>query len=341
MRLAGLILLAAGVIALGLGAVQSPPELFKAWLIAWLIAIGPAIGALFIALLGVLAPGPWYERLEGHVRPFLFALPVASLGLVPVIAGLDTLYAWTDPHGHVAELVEARGMWLSPLAFTVRQIVYLAVFSGLALLLATGRLADRALAGGAAILAGLAATFFAFDISMSLDPAFYSTIFGLYVLAGQVAGGLGAILALTALSSDTRDPLRGRPVWLLFGACALWGYHGFMQYLVIWSGDLPHFAAWYLDRNQGGWLALFVATCALFAAPAAFLLQPVRHSRIGAALVSGAVVTAFALETLWRVAPSLDLSRAGWTALAGLGLVAGGLAALGRVRTRAREASHA
>lgn len=339
-RVLSLLLITAGVIGLGLGIYGRPASLFEAWLIAWLIAIGPGIGAIFIGLLGVLAPGPWYERIAGRTRPFLFALPLASLGIVPVGIGLGELYPWVHAEGHTADLVAARGIWLEPGFFIVRQVVWLAILSGLAALLATGRLTGKGPAGGAAILATLAASGLAFDISMTLDPAFHSTILGLYVLAAQTAGAFGVILALTALSGARRNPLHGRPVWLLFGTCALWGYFAFMQYLVIWSGDLPHFAAWYLDRNQGGWLALFIAVCLLFAAPATFLLQPVRHSRAGSVLVCAAVLLGFALETVWRIAPSLDLTLPGWSSLAGLALLGTGLTGLTLPGRAIGEAAH-
>lgn len=335
-----LLLLLAGTVLLGLAAAQEPAGLLKAWLVVWLAATGPAIGAVFVALLGRLAPGPWYRRIAQETRALCLALPLASLGVVPVLLGLDTLYAWTDPHAHAGTLVAARGAWQAEWAFILRQIAWLGTLGAIGLALGTRRLARRGPAGAAAILAGLAATGFAFDISMSLDPAFHSSIFGLYVIAGQGAGGLGAILLLAAAKPGGGEALRGRPAWLLFGACALWGYHAFMQYLVIWSGDLPHLAAWYLDRNQGAWLALLCAVCALFAAPAALLLRGVRRSRAGGAAVAGLVLAASLLETVWRIAPDLGLSACAWAGSAGLVLAGLGLAGFSRAAARAREAAH-
>ena len=173
-------------------------------------------------------------------------------------------------------------------------------------------------------------------VGTGLDPAITKGD----ALAGQVAGGLGAILVLTALDSPRAWPLQGRPAWLLFGASALWGYHAFMQYLVIWSGDIPHFAAWYLDRNQAGWLAVFIITCVLFAAPALFLIKPMRRDRLGSAIVPGLVVLAFALETVWRFAPSLDLDPAGGASAAGLVLILAGLFTLLRGARMRQEAAH-
>ncbi|TGY90619.1 hypothetical protein E5163_05745 [Marinicauda algicola] len=339
-RVLAIALVIAGCALAASGAVLDPAGLARAWLLAWAIAIGPGIGAVLLALIGVLAPGPWYERLRARTRPLLLALPPASLGVIGVFAGMDILFGWTDPHGHAAEVVTARGIWHEAWFFMTRQLVWLGVLSGVALLLAHEKVTDRAAAGGLAILAVIAATGLALDISMSIDPVFHSTIWGLYVMAGQAAAALGVVLALTVLADPGRDPLHGRPSWLLFGACALWGYHAFMQYLVIWSGDLPHFAAWYLDRNQGAWLILFLAVCALFAAPAAFLLQPVRHSPIGAAIIPALVVCGFALETIWRIAPGLDMGVAGWLALAGFALGGLGLAGFTRGARRAEEAAH-
>ena len=300
------------------------PAAIKAWLLVWQLAMTPAAGAILLGLLGVLTPGPWHDELAGPARRLLLAFPLLALGLLPVLAGLDALYAWTDPVGRTADLVGKRGAWQTGPAFALRQIICLAVLSGLSLALAQGWLQDRARAGGAAIVAVLALTGLALDVSMSLDPRFNSTIFGLYVMAGQGAGAMAAVLLLR-LAFDPAPLRSARPVWLLFGASALWGYFAFMQYLVVWSGDLPHLAGWFLARNQGGWLAVFGLVCLLFASPFALLLAPLRHRRGAVVAVAASVLAASLLESVWRIAPDLDLTRNGYAVaamliLAGIGL---------------------
>lgn len=331
--------LAAGLLALA--AWLDPESLLRGWLTAWLVLTAPGVGAVLVAFVAVLAPGPWADRVWRPLKVLLLALPAISLGVVPVLFALETLYPGADPGPEIAHWVEPRGIWHSPVWFGLRQVVVLGVLSGAAFLLAAGRLSDRAAAGAMAIPVTLAASLFAFDIAMSLDPAFNSTIFGLYVIAGQVVAAL-AVLALARLG-ETRGAtgFTGRPVWLLFGAAALWAYFAYFQYLVIWTGDLPRNAAWYLARNQGAWLAVIWLCTGLTASAFALLVRPVRTSAVGLVAVALSLLLAVVLETVWRTAPDLRADPAYFVALAGWFALTAGLAGLVFAPRRRRGAAHA
>ena len=340
-RLAALASLIVAAILLALAAWLEPESLLRGWLTAWLVLIAPGVGAIFVAFVAVLAPGPWADKVWGPLEALLLALPVVSLGVIPVLFALETLYTWADPGPEIAHWVEPRGIWQSPVWFAVRQIVVLAVLSGAAVLLAAGRLSDRAVAGALAIPVTLAASLFAFDIAMSLDPAFNSTIYGLYVIAGQVV----AALAVTALArmAEVRGPdgFSGRPVWLLFGAAALWASFAYFQYLVIWTGDLPRNAAWYLARNQDAWLVVIWLCTGLTASAFALLVRLVRKSVAGLAAIAIALLAAAVLETVWRTAPDLSADPSYFLALAGWSSLTAGLAGFGFTARGRRGAAHA
>lgn len=339
-RMPILFAVAAAVALAGLVLLPRWPAAMKAWLLVWQAGLAPAAGTVPVALLGVLTPGRWYRELSRPARGLLLAVPVLALGLLPVLGGLDTLYGWAQPAGEAADIVGKRGAWQSGTGFAIRQIACLGVLGGLAAVLARDGLRDRALAGGAAILMTLAVTWHALDVSMSLDVRFNSTVFGLYAMAGQAAGAIGLLLLLR-LGARRQALQTMRPVWLLFGAAALWGYFAFMQYLVVWSGDLPHQAGWYLARNSDGWLVLFAAVCLLFTTPFALLLAPVRRSRRGVMAVAACVLAGSLLETVWRIAPDLRLGPAGWSLAALLALAGPVLATLAtRFIRSSREASH-
>ncbi|MGJ3231639.1 MAG: hypothetical protein ACFE0P_07570 [Oceanicaulis sp.] len=338
-RVVAFALLILAAAALVFAAMAEPASLLRAWLTAWLILIAPSIGAVFLLLIGVLAPGPWTDKVWGPARVLLLALPVLSIGVIPVLFGLGALYPWVSPSDEIAHWVDPRGAWQEPLWFALRQIVYLAILSGAAVLLATGRVASRPLAGGLAIPVTLAASYFALDISMSLDAAVNSTIFGLYVTAGQGAAAMAVVILGQTLSARDADAVSGRPVWMLVGACALWGYHALFQYLIIWSGDLPRNAAWYLARNQGAWLPVIFLYCALFALGFALLIRPVRKSVAGLGAVAFGVLAAVVVETIWRTAPDLQPGLAYFAALLGWLALAAGLGGLALGPNR-REAAH-
>ena len=113
------------------------------------------------------------------------------------------------------------------------------------------------------MLYALTASFASIDWVLSLQPTFHAAVFGMLAMSGQAVGGyaLALLVALGLVEAAGRAELvrEHRLVGLgsLFMALVLlWTYFAFIQYLVVWSGDLPHGAEWYLDRGEGVWLGL-------------------------------------------------------------------------------------
>ena len=107
----------------------------------------------------------------------------------------------------------------------------------------------------------LTITFASIDWVMSLDPHWYSTIFGLLIVVGQ---GLSAFAFAIVGARDRRhassrspDVLKPRHFHdlgkLMLAFVMLWAYLTFSQFLIIWSGNLPEEIPWYLERMRGGW----------------------------------------------------------------------------------------
>src|SRR6185503_4214167 len=124
------------------------------------------------------------------------------------------------------------------------------------------RVGDRlqGLSGGGLVLMGLTITFASVDWAMSLNPHWYSTIYGILFMVGQALSALAFVIVLVALMGD-EDPLRaaisretvhdlGK---LLFAFVMLWAYMALSQFLIIWSGNLPEEIPWYIRRLSGGW----------------------------------------------------------------------------------------
>jgi len=209
--------------------------------------------------------------------------------------------------------------YLNPPFFMLRTLLYLALWTALAFLLTRARAPlatrprQRALAGIGAILFALTTSFAAVDWAMSLDPRFNSSTFGLVVIGGHLNAGLAfATLITLALArvEQRRSVLAEAPAvglgGLLQGAILLWAYLVFMEYLVVWSGDLPHNAAWYLERGEGGWLVLIaVVTLGHFVLPFALLLSSRLRGdwRVVAGLAALVLVTQL-LHLVWQTAPA-------------------------------------
>ncbi|TPE51053.1 hypothetical protein [Amaricoccus solimangrovi] len=312
------------VTAAALGAILLAPGALFGWLAAAAFWAGVPVGALFLALLARVTPGPWRAAVGPGATWLARLLPFVALAGVPVALGLATLYPWVGAPAETA----FRGLWLSEAGWLIRAALFLALGSGLAFLPGDG------LAAAGLILFVPFHTFVAFDWLMSLDPAFHSSAFGLYLLAIQTLSALSVLLlARLAMRRGSPDPFGA----LLLVALLFWGYCAFMPYLIAWSTNLPAGAAWYLRRTTGPWAPLFPVIALLHVAPAAALLfRPARANRRVLAVCAALALAGSALETGWLVLPEAPAGAAApLTALAaGLGLGLLGHAAAARRRSR-------
>jgi hypothetical protein len=249
---------------------------------------------------------------------------------VPLLFGLSALYPWVNRELVAQDaLLQHKQPYLNVPFFLLRALSYFVVWSGIVLLLRRwsaqarqqGAAEEQAAvaeqrrrwSGVALALYGLTITFAAIDWLMSLEPQWFSSIFGVLVAAGQVLTALAfAIVVLVWLMRQ--------PAWaalapagrindlgnLLLAAVLLWAYLAFAQYLIIWSGNIPEEATWYLHRLRGGWrwVALFLLLVH-FALPFAVLLSG-RVKRQGRllALVAATVLVADLVHLFWLVAPT-------------------------------------
>jgi hypothetical protein len=265
----------------------------------------------------------------------------------PVLAGMSHLYPWARPAAAADELLQHKTLYLNPFGFTIRSIFYLAVWSFIAALLARfSRQHDRSGEAGLLLrmrtLAApglgiycLLATFASVDWLMSLDPHWYSSLFGVYFIVGHGLSALAFIVPV-ALYLSQREPLEGILKAhhfhdygkLMLAFVMLWAYVAVSQLLIIWSGHLPEEIGWYLERGQGGWKWLSVAL-ALFHFLLPFLLLLSRDVKRDARLLAGVALLVLAMrwfDLYWLAAPSFHHHGLGfhWLDLATL-LGVGGL----------------
>jgi len=192
-------------------------------------------------------------------------------------------------------------------------------------------------AAGLPIL-GITLTFAAFDWIMSLTPAWFSAIFGLYVFAGGFIAALG-LVAVVAPGAPAVGPSHTHALGkLTFAFVIFWAYMAYAQGFLIWIADKPEEVTWYLPRVGGSWGVLFVAVIAAnFVLPFALLLSRdlKRHPRALAA-VGAWLLVAHYLDVAWMVLPVLHPTgiRAHWLDLAALAAVGGLAAAAASARLR-------
>jgi len=321
--------LAVGLIAAVLcagGALIFPPAFFRAYLSAYIFWIGIPVGALALLMLHHLVGGRWGFMIQRVLEAAIQTLPLMALLFIPLLFGLADLYPWAQTEVVAADpLLQQKAAYLNIPFFIARAVAYFAVWIVLGRLLVTwslqqDRTADGALtlrlqrlSGPGLVLYGLTVTFAAIDWMMSLEPKWYSTIFGMIFM---VSFGLAA-LALAILATrflESQKPLAqviSPDRWhdlgnLLLALVMFWAYLQFSQFLLIWSENLAEEIPWYLHRIGGGWewvaLALILF---LFALPFILLLsRTTKRSARMLSQVAAAILFMHWLDILWIVAPS-------------------------------------
>jgi hypothetical protein len=316
----GMVLVVAGLV----GVLLCGGSAWRAWLAAAFLAASAPVGALGLLMTVHLIPGGWRHRLRGFLAAQVRLLPAGLLAGLPVLFVLSALYPWT----HQDQATGFRAAYLSPPGFVARTLVWWGVLAGSAFLLGRVPGRRRTVCAIGLLLYLPLGSMAAVDWLMSLDPAFTSSGFGLYVICIQMLLALSlGIAAATGLVEPPDNPGVLGAVLLTF--LMVWAYLAFMQYVIVWSGDLPAGAAWYLRRARGGWDLVFWAVCASRLAPLILLLfGPVRRNARRLLWLSIAVILGTVLEIAWLAFPA-DNVRTSATDLVLYGVIVAGVAAFG------------
>jgi hypothetical protein len=318
----------AGVIAIGvsLGIAAATPDgwrrFFFAYLLAFVYVLSLALGALYFVLLHHLTNSGWSVVVRRIAELFAGTLPFLAVLGVPLVFGLGELYPWARA-GYAG--AHGKAAYLNVPFFVARWVVYFAVWGALGRFYlrrssaqdvsgdASLSVTMRRWSAPAMIAVAVTLSFAAFDLLMSLDPGWYSTIFGVYYFAGA-AVGVYALLPLVSFLLQRAGFIR-RSVTvehyhdlgkLLFGFVVFWAYIAFSQFMLQWYANLPEETHWFVVRQQHGWgwvgLALVFGH---FLIPFAALLSraPKRRPPILAA-VAAWVLAMHWVDLYWLVMPA-------------------------------------
>ncbi len=321
---AALVGLGALVVA-GAIAVLADADVMAPYLVALLCWATIPIGALGILITYQLIGGAWGLVVGDVAAAASRTLPLIALLFIPIFIFQADLYSWHRPEVMAEARVAAKAGYLEATFFTVRGVGYLIVWVGLSVLLAWGsdalvrRPLLRTVAAIGAILYTLSVTFAAVDWAMSLEPKFASSAYGWIFLTDALVAGLAfSICAVSLLGRgpDGQNPFGEAETRVLsaalLGGILFWTYIVFMQYLVIWSGDLPDSVAWYQARAGGGWTPVIWAIGLLHAAlPFLVLLSP--RARASWRILTGLAALVLAMRfvhMVWLVLPAFG--EQGW-----------------------------
>lgn len=304
----------------------SPQRFLASYLVGFLFWVGISVGCVAVLMLHRLVGGRWGFVVRAPAEAAAMTVPLMALLFLPIALGLHHLYRWADPSWVAAHAsVQAKVKYLNVDFFLARNAGYFILWSLLAFLMARGSRSSEQgqapypgqwlqnLSGPGLALYFLTMTFALMDWGMSLEPDWFSTIYGAMLLVGQVLSTLATLIIVAAWLADTEPlPEVATPEGfnelgnLLLAFVMLWAYMSFSQYLISWSGNLTEEIPWYLRRSEGGWRPVAVVLIVFhFFAPFLLLLSRDRkRSAPALAAVAGTILAMRLVDDIWLVLPA-------------------------------------
>jgi hypothetical protein len=314
-----------GAVISVLGFLLNSRQFFQSYLMAYMLWLGVTLGCLALGMVHQLSGGAWGVLIRRPIGAAARVIPLMTVLFLPIALGVMRIYPWTnaDLVAH-DEALQHKQLYLNVPFFLTRAAIYFLAWNALSYFLnrwsleqdRTGdpRIARRmqALSGGGLVVYGLTITFASFDWLMSLEPHWYSTIYGVLILGGQGLSSL-AFLIIVLVWLSRRPPLDQIVVPahfhdlgnLMLAFVMLWAYFSFSQYLIIWAGNLPAEIGWYLHRMQTGWRPVAVVLMLFhFALPFVVLLSRTvkRQGRL-LVRVAIAVLVVRLVDLWWLIGP--------------------------------------
>ncbi len=262
----------AGVLLVITGFLLDGQQALRSYLFAYLYWTGMGLGCMGILLMHHTVGGKWGMLIRRMCEAGSRTLPYMVILLVPILLSIPTLYPWARPDAIHNANITAKAAYLNVPFFLVRVVCYFLIWSFYAWRLSTwsaeqdqsgderlvGKM--RAVSAPGLVVFTFVTTFAFIDWIMSLEPNWFSTIYGVMFLVGEVLESFAFVIALVIVLSK-RFPLKEYVTAqhlhdlgnMMFAFMVLWAYLSFSQFIIIWAGNLPEETPWYLRRLRGGW----------------------------------------------------------------------------------------
>lgn len=316
-----------GIIGCVIGIFAAREAFFHAYIVSYMFFLGLGLGSMALLMLQYITGGAWGAVIRRILESATRTLPLMAVLFLPIAFGLTHLYEWARPDevAHDAAL-QHKALYLNVPFFLGRAVFYFVAWITTAYFLnrwslqqdaaADPRLTRRLemLSRGGLLLYALTISFATMDWGMSLEPHWFSTIYGVIFMGGQGLSTFAFVIPMAALLAD-RPPFSriitptqfhdlGK---LMLAFVMLWAYFAFSQYLIIWSGNLPEEIPFYLARTRGGWEWVGIVLMVVhFVLPFLVLLSRdlKRHAR-AVSIVALALIGARFVDLFWMLRPAV------------------------------------
>ena len=344
MVLVGLIFGVLGAIGVVIGIAVEPERAFAAYLAAWCTVATITIGGLSVLVIGYATNARWPAVVRRPAEALAAGLVPVAVLVIPLLVAADYVWPWVTPKPQDQHAVAVKATYLSLPFFIVRTAIYFAIFIVPAeLLIRWSRRRDdhpepqvphgvdaldreRKLSLLSLPAIGLALTFAGFDWLMSLQPEWWSSGFGLYVLTGALASGLAFVIVLAwrgvAYGAMPLRPSHFHAMGRVQHAFViLWAYIAYFQAMLIQIANKPNEARFYAERSDDGWRFVTALLVILAFALPFPLLVPRRLKRragyLGAIAIM--VLVSHYVDMWWLVIPRISSQPIpSWTDLAAI-----------------------
>lgn len=347
----GIPLLVIGIIAAFIAYQVDPIRASFNNIISLLLIVSVGMGAIFLVALEHIAGAVWsvpFRRIAEHQGFIFLATPLLAL---PILFNMHQIYEWTHIHVVMNDpILYQKSPYLNTGFFYARSIgIFLVMSIFLFVYLRNSTKQDtthsnkttkiNALISAAFMpIFAISITMVAIDYAMSLEPHWFSTIFGVYYFAGTFATAMAVLTLITLKLKSNGNLLKeinGNHYYsmggLMFAFTAFWMYMAFSQYMLIWYANVPEETFWFLPRMKDGWEYLSIALIFIkFIIPFGLLLN--RNSKMNPSrlkLASFWIIGAHIYDMYWLVMPTYNRMSGtkgpvfGWIELGFIALSAG------------------
>ncbi len=318
-----------GIVTFFAGLLIDKERIWHSFLISYLFVLFLSLGGLFFTAIQHVSKAGWSVNIRRLIEGFGAYIPIGCVVAFALLFSGDSLYSWFNKETVAGDqLLQHKSAYLNWPFFLIR----LFLFSGIwiffsqkliRLSLKQDQTGEEAITNKSVpysvaflLLFALSFSFFSFDTLMSLEPHWFSTIFGVYAFAGLfqsfIAGLILVIIYLRRANNLDRKIVNENHLHdlgkFLLGCTIFWAYIAFSQYMLVWYANLPEEAVYYLHRSAGDWKWLSLALILFkFIVPFLFLLPRwVKRDEGSLIVVSILVLIAQYADLYWMVYPQFD-----------------------------------
>ncbi|HYC62278.1 MAG TPA: hypothetical protein VEK79_22190 [Thermoanaerobaculia bacterium] len=315
-----------GIIGAAIGLFTDAQEFYRAWLPAFVFWFLIASGALGVLMLQYVTGGEWGVLIRRPLGAAARTIPLFILFGLPIAFGLKHIYIWADPaivHGD--HLLEQKSLWLNPMGWIIRSLIYIGLLSlwawrvrVLSLKFYEDRspfteLKRRKWSAFGLVIFVMSLTLSGVDWVMSLEPKWYSSMFGISFTIGAGLSAFAFVTFFLTLLSEN-NAMKGilkashfRDLGnLMLAFTMLWAYTNFSQFMLIWYGNIKEETPYYLKRMHGGWgvMAAVLIVFHFFLPFTMLLMRAIKDRPRTIAIVTVIILVMRFVDIYWLTVPA-------------------------------------